>query len=245
MARISWLLVILSVAPGVALAQSAMRDPAKQLKEALAAYGKNLTPVIKANLQPVRPFNPADACRWYVGFDISDVESRLVHERDRLISELGAIPESAALQSYILDEFPVGAAVSNSACAGRAVVVQDELNEADKRVRAFASRVAKVGTKAVERVSFVSTPEKAVFRFAPKAFAVLDESLTTNTTKLKMWRGRYRYRVEKDGYIPIDGEMTIMDGDRLEVRCELVRKPVAPDAGALPTPLPCNVSNLP
>lgn len=200
---------------------------------------------MEASLTRVEPHATPD-CRWYVGFRPDTIRSALVIKRDELVANLPD-KDQAALRAFIIDEFPVQFAETLTSCVDGSVVLPDSLRESQKRINDFIKSIT-------ERESFwltidiATTPSGAVFSYFPKYDRDELGQVSTNISDQRVRRGKYRYSVKKDGYLPIEGERSLMDGDRIRVACELVKEPPTTtqptDAKSpkvpRPTPMPCN-----
>jgi hypothetical protein len=179
-------------------------------------------------------------CKAFLAFKPDLVRKDLVAKRDLLTKSLTR-KEQQALKAYIIDEFPLQLAGTTSECVQGSVVVPDEILAARRRADDFIAGLSRASYAIV--LDITSAPNGAKFSFSPK-YANDWTEVGTDVTGQKTWRGKYKYKVEKAGYLTVSGERTLMDGDRIRVTCSLTKEPPAPtagsDTGLVTVVVPCN-----
>lgn len=177
-------------------------------------------------------------CKFFTAFKPDVVRKDLITKRDQLANALKR-KEQQALKAYIIDEFPLQVAVSRNDCAMGEVVMADEVLRSKRNADDFIAGLSSKASYAIV-LDIGSEPNGAKFSFSPKYSNDWTE-VGTDVKNEKTWRGKYKYKVEKTGYLPIKGERTLMDGERITVSCELTKEtPTTAEADAVVVVVPCN-----
>jgi hypothetical protein len=245
-AQLSAILIAASMAGLLARASRAWAEPVdhkamfRETSKSLAQWKLAVASVPPDKTLP-RLVNTVDPrCKWQQTFRPEAVRAEFTLRRDKLIELLDG-DEQAALRAYVRDELPLQTAETTTGCAEGAVVVVDSIRETQVKIDEFVGDVSK-SKSAVITLEIASTPAGAVFSFSPK-YKDDWQQVSTNTRVKYVWRGKYRYTVRKDGYLPVDGERSLMDGSVVKVSCALVKEPppgAQPLAAQTTLPLPCN-----
>lgn len=175
------------------------------------------------------------------GFDAEEVRGRTVKIRGDLEAAL-APRELAGLKAYAMEFFP--------AVELRTVVVDErlrqgcsvtpcpvELAEPESAVAAMTTIhefVGKVTGASAYKVSFRvrSNPPGARFSIGPMGGG-FETQVGTNGSVGELFRGLYRYEIQKVGFKPVTATLNLVDNDPEELFCDL--QPA--DGGS--DPIPC------
>jgi hypothetical protein len=177
-------------------------------------------------------------CKAFMAFKPNVVRDDLVKKRDALANALTR-KEQQALKAYIIDEFPLQLAESSDPCATGPVVMPDEVLAGKRRADDFIAGMRSRASYAIV-LDIESEPKAAKFSFAPKYGKDWTE-VGTDVKGEKTWRGKYKYKIEKDGYRTITGERTLMDGERITVKCSLTKEsPSSAETAAVVVVVPCS-----
>lgn len=195
----------------------------------------------RANQGLIEVRQPGMAFGSVRGFDAAEVEKAVATVRSELVSGLGT-NELAGLRAYAEEFFPDPqlrtlqfTATPETTCTP--APCPSRLAEAASVQTAYAQThgfVQKVAYASAYKTSFRvrSKPSGARFVLQPLGGGLTTETATDGSVG-EMYRGLYRYTIERSGYKKASATLNLVDNDPAELFCELVATNSASD------PLPC------
>jgi hypothetical protein len=173
-------------------------------------------------------------------FTPTSVEQTLRAHRDALERQLDK-PEQAALRAYVHDEFPLTVSPTLHPCL-KDPVTGAPLSGVDG---AKIVGVQKMFVATLARMSepfqlvVTSKPDAAKFALSPK-YADDWQSVETDGGIARLYKGKYKYTVERTGYLPVQGEVSLTSGPRVAATCRLIARPPPGVSTAGTIIVPCN-----
>jgi hypothetical protein len=162
-------------------------------------------------------------------YDAQEVRASFAAAQSELLERFGT-EEMAGMRSYVVSFFPTPS-LQTVTFEGQTFVTRGSTVQAQAQVEAFLGKLAVLQNLAVD-LHVGSLPSEASFRIEP-AGGGRGRSTMTDSALENLYRGYYRYTVEKAGFKTIQENLDLVDQNGGKLRCKLF-----PADGA-EGPLPC------
>jgi hypothetical protein len=90
------------------------------------------------------------------------------------------------------------------------------------KIKKILEKLKKVPERITLNLQVVSVPDGANFSIYPQSYPAGGRETPTDNTIENLYRGLYRYLIKRDGYLPVEGKLDLVDQEGSLLTCSLV-----------------------